>query len=408
MHSASNVAFSRSGAGILEARAAQRGLEGQAHVRGSLRIGRIFGIPITVNITWLPLLALVLSYLGTEGFEGRPAWVVWAAAIASALLFFASLVLHELGHSAVARYFGIPVRGITLFALGAVAQTTHETRKAGQEFLLAAAGPAVSILIAGVFMVVWLLTEGTGSVVHSVAWWLWLMNFSVGIFNLAPAYPMDGGRIFRAGLWAVLGNRHRATRWAALVGRGFALALIALGFVVVARWPVALRDFGQINGIQFILLGFFLHFAAGQSDAHSGVLDVLGRFRVSDVMLRDVPVALAPATTTELLAGPLAGYGAAREWLFVSSDDRFAGVVPRVAALAVPEERRFSVRAGDLAMPSSALGSVAPDEPLDEVIQRMDGEQTPLLVVVEGGQVTGLIHRGMLAALWQQQGARRG
>lgn len=377
-------------------------------MRGSLHIGRVFGIPISVNVTWLPLLALVLSYLGSEGFAGRPAWVVWTAAVFSAVLFFASLVLHELGHSAVARYFGIPVRGITLFALGAVAQTTHETRRAGHEFLLAAAGPAVSILIAGVFMVVWLLTRGTGSVVHTVAWWLWLMNFSVGIFNLTPAYPMDGGRIFRAGLWAVLRNRRRATRWAALVGRGFALALMGLGIVVLLRWPVALHDFAQVNGIQFILLGFFLNFAAGQSDTHSGVLDLLGRFRVSDVMVRDVPAALAPTTTAELLAGPLAGYGQSREWLFVSADDRFAGVLPRAAALAVPAERRFSVRAGDLAMPASTLGAVSPEETLDEVIQRMDGEQKPVLVVVEDGQVTGLVHRGMLAALWQRQGASGG
>ena len=131
-------------------------------VRGTFRIGSVLGIPVNINPSWFLLLILVVSMLATRVFPDvigdQPAWVIWLLSFAS-VLFFASLVLHELGHSAVARYFGIPVRGITLFALGAVAQTTHETRRAGQEFLLAAAGPAVSILIAGVFMVVWLLTR---------------------------------------------------------------------------------------------------------------------------------------------------------------------------------------------------------------------------------------------------------
>jgi CBS domain-containing protein len=218
---------------------------------------------------------------------------------------------------------------------------------------------------------------------------------------------MDGGRILRSGLWAISRSRRRATHWAALIGRGFAFTMIATGLVILTRWPLELEGFGEINGVQFILLGFFLNFAAGQSDAHAGVLDKLGRYQVSDIMLRDVPVAHTTATAAELLSGPLAGYGAAREWLFLSADDRFAGLVPRGAVTAIPEAQRHAIRAGDLAIAPAALHAVGPDEPLDEMIQRMDGEQIPLLLVVEHGQVTGLIHRGLIAALWQRE-ERRG
>jgi Zn-dependent protease len=371
-------------------------------VRGSFRIGAIFGIPITVNLTWFLLLAMVLTYLGTGGFGDRPAWLSWTAAILTALLFFASLVLHELGHSVVARYLDIPVRGITLFVLGAVAQTTRESRTAGHEFLLAIAGPVVSILVGGVFMVGWLLAHDLDPLLAGVFWWLWLMNILVGLFNLLPAYPMDGGRVLRSVLWALSGNRRRATHWAALAGRGFAMVLIAAGLVIALRL-VELEGVSLFSGVQFILLGIFLNFAAGESDLHAGVLDSLSHSRAADVMIRDVPVARATTTTAEALAGPLAGYGPTRDWLLISADDHFAGLAPRAALEAVPEERRFHTYVGDLVLPRASIGSTRPEEGLDEVLQRMDTEQTPVVVVVDGGQVTGVLHRGLVLGAWQRR-----
>lgn len=370
---------------------------------GSFRIGRIFGIPITINLTWFLLLGLVLTHLGAAGFGfGRwSAWVTWTAAAATALLFFASLVLHELGHSLMARYLGIPVRGITLFILGAVAQTTRESRTALHEFFLAAAGPAVSILIAGVFMVGWLLTRELDTLFATVCWWLWLMNFTVGIFNLAPAYPMDGGRILRALLWALTGNRRRATHWAARTGQGIALLLVGLGLLLILG-RAQQEEMGPLGGMQLVLLGFFLFITAGQSDIHSAVLDALSRLRAADVMIRDVPVAFATTTAAEALAGPLAGYGPRRDWLLISADERFAGLASRAALEAVPEEQRHHTHAGELVIPPTSLRAVAPDEPLDEVLQRMDTEQLPVFVVVEDGQVTGVLHRGLIAAAWRR------
>jgi Zn-dependent protease len=367
-------------------------------VPGTIRLGRILGIPIAVNPTWYLLLILVVSFLGTQGFGDLPAWQAWPLALATAALFFLSLVLHELGHSVVARYFGIPVRSITLFALGAIAQTTRESRRAGHEFLLAVAGPAVSILIAGLFMVLWLLTRSLGTPFSRVCWWLWLMNFSVGMFNMTPAFPMDGGRVLRSALWGIMGNWRRATHWAALVGRGIAFALIGVGFLIALQLPGVLEEFGQFNGVQFILLGVFISYAARQSDLHSGVLDALSRFRVGDVMVRDIPAVLATTTVAEALAGPLAGYGAARDWLLVSTDERFAGLAPRAALQSVPEERQYATCVLDVAIPAAGLRATGANDRLDDILQRMDSEQIPLFVVVDDGQVAGVIHRGQVMA----------
>ncbi|MFN8557666.1 MAG: site-2 protease family protein [Dehalococcoidia bacterium] len=181
-------------------------------MRGSIQIGRVFGIPLFINITWAPVFLLLVTFFATRGLpgsvalRGQPAWFSWALALSVGLVFAASLVAHELGHSVVARFFNVPVRGITLFVLGAVAQTSRESRRASHEFLMAAAGPAVSILLGGVFMVGWFITGMGRSVVSLACELLWGMNVLVGLFNLLPAYPMDGGRILRSAIWAVTGT----------------------------------------------------------------------------------------------------------------------------------------------------------------------------------------------------------
>ncbi len=370
---------------------------------GSFRIGRILGIPVVVNPSWFLLLALIVFIFGDQVypqlFRDQAAWTSWALALGTALIFFASMVLHELGHSLIARHFDIPVRSITLFVLGAVAQTTRETRGPGQEFLLAVAGPVVSFLLAGVFMVLWFVTGMGEGVATQVFVQLWLANFAVGLFNLLPAYPMDGGRVLRSALWGLLGNQRRATHWAALVGRTFGLVLATIGVLAMLRVPGIFAAMNPITGVQFLLLGLFLNYAAGQSDAHSDVLDILSRYRVADIMTRDVPAALAGTSVREALYGPLSGYGPDRDWLLVSDGDRFVGLAPRPALQSVPEERWDTARLADVALPAGQLHAAAPDELLSEVVQRMDANGVPVFVVVDGGQVVGVLHRGQIAPL---------
>jgi Zn-dependent protease len=374
-------------------------------VRGTFRIGSVLGIPVNINPSWFLLLILVVSMLATRVFPDvigdQPAWVIWLLSFASVLVFFASLVLHELGHSVVARYFDIPVKSITLFVLGAVAQTARESRRPSHEFLMAAAGPAVSILLSGLFMVGWWVTGTGDSVLSQVCYWLWLTNFAVGIFNLIPAFPMDGGRLLRAMLWGITGNYRRSTRYAAFAGRGFAYALIGIGALVMLRVPGLFEEFSPLSGVQFLLLGVFLNMAARQGDMQSGVLEFLAGFRVSDVMLRDIPAEMSSTTVREALSGSLVGYGPSRDWLLVSDNGRFAGLASRMSLQTVPDERSDLIRVADVSIPTDRLTSVPPDETLNEVLQRMDADGMPVMMVVEDGQVSGLIHRGLVIGLMQ-------
>ncbi len=375
-------------------------------MRGFIRIGRILGIPVGINPSWFVLLFLIVTTLATQAFPAelgpRRQWEYWALALAAALVFFISMVLHELGHSVMARHFGIPVRSITLFVLGAVAQTTRETRRPGQEFLMAVAGPAVSVLLGGLFMVLWFLFGQGANTFSQVAGWLWIMNIAVGIFNMIPAYPMDGGRVLRAALWGLTRNQRRATRWAAYAGRGIAWTAVTAGVLVLANVP-GLDDVPMLSGAQFILLGLFLNFAAGQGDEQSSLLDYLSRYQVADVMLRDVPAVLEDTTVGQALSGPLSGYGPGRDWLLLSDGARCTGLAARAALQNVPVERWGDTPVKALRVPSQQIEPAAPTDLLSEIIQRMDASDAPVMLVIADGVVTGVIHRGLLTGLIERR-----
>ena len=385
-------------------------MERRRPLRGSIRLGRIFGIPIGINPTWFPLLILVVTLLATriypEIFDDAEPWLQWVLALVSVVLFFVSLVLHELGHSVMARYFKIPVRGITLFALGAVAQTTRESRKASHEFVMAAAGPAVSILIAGVFMVLWWVT-GQDSVVARISLVLWQMNFVVGIFNLVPAFPMDGGRLLRAFLWGTTKNYRMATRLASLTGQGVSLLLIAFGALALVGFPSALEDVSWLTAGQCILVGLFINAGARQGDAQAALLDYLSRFTVGDAMVRGLPVVLSSTSVQDALSGVLTGYGPAREAVLVSDGERFAGVATRRQLLDLPDERAATATVGDVMLAAAKLRACEPATTLAELAQQLESEELEAMAVVEDGQVVGVAHRGMVLEALRRQAASR-
>jgi Zn-dependent protease len=369
-------------------------------MRGTIQIGRVLGIPIGVHFSWFVPLVLVLGMLATrfypEVLPADSAWVHWALAALTGVLFFACIVLHELGHSVVARYFGIPVQSITLFVLGGVAQITRDAKKPGPELLMALAGPAVSILLGGVFMGLWWFM-GQGTTAASTMWeWLWIMNLALGVFNMMPAFPMDGGRVLRASLWGVTRNFRRATWMAVWVGRALAWGLIGLGFLWLVESRLLPFQAGPVAGVQFLLIGWFLLMYAGNSLRQTELLAELARFPVRSVMVRDIPAVYDRTTARQLLNGPMAGYGPGRDWAFVSGDDRFAGVVPRASVERVPESQQDTRAAADLMIPAAALRPIGPDESLAEVLHRFQEQAIRLIPVVDQGQVIGLVHEGQL------------
>jgi Zn-dependent protease len=256
-----------------------------------LRLFRIFGISINIDLSWLIILFLFTWILASgyvHNLSGLTESEAWELGLVTALGFFLCIVLHELGHALVARKVGIPIRGITLFLLGGVAEMTGEPPSAGREFAMAIAGPLVSVVLAVTFLILWILgTAGAwAKELLAVLENLWQINVAVLIFNLIPAFPLDGGRIFRSLIWGITGHLRRATYWSSMIGRGFAWFLIFLGVF-------ALVNGFLVNGIIFGLIGLFLNTAAQAGYQQVLIRQLLQGEPVSRFMNR-APIVVSP------------------------------------------------------------------------------------------------------------------
>jgi Zn-dependent protease len=361
----------------------------------SIRFGRIAGIP--VGASWSALL-IALLFAWSLGGELLPAQVpglvpaaYWLAGAAGAGLFLASLLAHEIGHALVARRAGLRVRGITLWLLGGVAQLEDEPASPGDELRVAIVGPAVSLALAVGFglAAVALSVAGGPALAGVVAAWLALANAVLAVFNLLPAAPLDGGRVLRGLLWRRHGNRVRAAVTATRAGVWVGTGLVAYGLLG------AFTGWG-IGTLWTALVGWFLVIAARQERELALLGGGLDRGRRAAQVMTPAP-AVAPAWFTvdaflrtyvepwQAAALPLRGF-----------DGHPAGVVTAAALYAVPADRRHIVRAGDVAIPMSALVLVGPDEPAADLATRLAGGRT-VAAVVSGGQLLGLITAADLA-----------
>ncbi len=256
-------------------------------LESSLRIGTVAGIRIGVHYTWFIIFFLLVYTLYVLFQHSHPDWGslnAFITAVITSLLFFASIIFHELGHSIVAIHRGIQVRSITLFIFGGVAQTERDADSAKTEFWVAIAGPLVSILLAGLFF---LLSQILGDVSEQLAEalsWLATINFLIAIFNLIPGFPLDGGRVFRALIWGLTGDAAKGMRWAVFGGKAFAYGLMGLGLVMMLRGSYI------INGLWMIGIGWFLLIAAEASSKAFMFKNVFARIRVREVMDTDVPI----------------------------------------------------------------------------------------------------------------------
>lgn len=227
----------------------------------SLRLGRVFGIPIEVHISWV-FVFLLLTFLIADEFENsRLRWPVaqrWTVAMVTVVAFFLSVLAHELSHSVMAKSKGISVRGITLFIFGGVSRLDSEPERPLTEFAIALVGPLCSIILAVIFGAIWYLLGRDDSTVEVVLVLLAWTNLSLGLFNLVPGYPLDGGRLLRAGIWGMTGNHHRATQIAARAGQGVGTAMV-LGGVSLAVW------LEPLDGVWLAVVGIFLFSIARSS-----------------------------------------------------------------------------------------------------------------------------------------------
>ena len=324
----------------------------------------------------------------------------WLAGAAGAGLFLASLLAHEVGHALVARRAGLRVRGITLWLLGGVAQLEDEPASPGDELRVAIVGPAVSLALAVGFglAAVALSVAGGPALVGVVAAWLALANAVLAVFNLLPAAPLDGGRVLRGLLWRRHGNRVRASVTATRAGVWVGSGLIGYGLLG------ALTGWG-IGTLWTALIGWFLVTAARQERDQALLGRGLGGLRADQVMATAPAVAPAWFTVDAFLRNYVEPWQATILPLR-SFDGHPAGVVTAAALYAVPHDRRHIVRAGDVAIPMSALLVVAPDQPVGDLTARLAGGRT-VAMVVAGGQLLGLITADDLARAAAQGGRPR-
>jgi Zn-dependent protease/CBS domain-containing protein len=371
-------------------------------VNGNFKIASVLGIPIVVNVSWIATLIFVTSVLALRFYpevippdspDRDNTSLHWAMAIASGLAFFTSIVLHELAHSVIARRQGIPVKNITLFIFGGVSQIAGEARRPLHEFVMAIVGPLTSLLIAGACFAVWfVLGQSEEEPLSLVLEWLFLMNLVLAIFNMAPGFPMDGGRVLRAMLWGFSGNLLKATRLATLVGRSLGYGLMILGFVSLLG---VISFIDPWSGVWMGLLGMFLESSAKQSWFQARAMAALSKYKTEDVMAEDTE------TVTELEpASRLADRGGRHFAFFVTDiDDRVVGVVTeKELELQKPGTIR-ALNAGQLMLRPEEVETARPAETGDTLLQRMETNSVWHLPVVSEGRLIGVVSKERLLLL---------
>src|SRR5919106_2886753 len=286
------------------------------------KVGRLAGIDISIHPSWLVIAFLITySLAGSQLPRDFPGWSdaqYWIVAAATAALFFASVLAHELSHALVARRFGLAVEGITLFIFGGVTTIDADSRTPREEALIAIAGPAASLVIGGALVVIGLFVNQPQ--LGALLAWLGFVNVALAVFNLIPGFPMDGGRVLLAFLWRIRGDQLVATRNAAVVGRTFAYGLVGLGVFI------ALQPGGIFSGLWLAVIGWFLSNAAESTLMQAGVEQSLRGVRVRDAMDPNPPEVSPNETVAELVNERMLR-GEDRSYLVRHDDGGLAGIV---------------------------------------------------------------------------------
>jgi len=357
-------------------------------MRTRWRIGRLFGIEINVDSSWLIIFGLVTWSLARSYFPQQypawGAWLHWTVGVATSILFFASVLAHELAHSLVAIRQGEAVRGITLFIFGGVAEISEEPERPSKEFLMALVGPLSSLVIAAVFALLWLLTRNLVEPVGALARYLAMINGSLAFFNLIPGFPLDGGRVLRAVIWGVSDNLRLATRAASWIGQG-----VAFLFILAGIWQIL--GGAWLNGLWIAFIGWFLNNAALTGYRQVVMRDVLGETRVENLKAPTFE-AVSPSLTLQRLVDDYVMRR--REHAYpVVEGDQLQGIICLHDVKAVPQERWSETQVSQVMTPWERMVTVSAGDDGNTVLSRLGTHDVHQLPVVEGRRLTGMVHR---------------
>ena len=355
---------------------------------GSFRIGKIAGIEIDINWSWIVILALLTVSLASGWFpQLYPGWstaTYWVVSLISALLLFVSVLLHELAHSLVARRNGLTVKNITLFIFGGVSNIEQEPKSPGVEFWMALVGPLTSLLIGAVCSLLLLPLRGTHSPLEGILFYLAVTNILLGLFNLIPGFPLDGGRVLRAIVWKITDNLQTATRVASLSGQ-----IIAYLFILGGVWLIFGGD--VLDGVWFGFIGWFLLSAAQSANTQGTLQSVLRGVTVAEVMNPTPPTVPATISLQDLVDEYFLPHGL--RCALVTQGEQLVGMITLNDIRHVPREQWASTPVERAMVPVERLHVVTPQQSLNEVLPLMAGRDVNQLPVVQNGIPAGIVSR---------------
>jgi Zn-dependent protease/CBS domain-containing protein len=350
-----------------------------------LSIGKIFNIPIGVDLSWFLILALItwslaVSYYPQE-YANWPVLEYWIVGAVTAVIFFICVLLHELGHSVVAIRNKLPVRSITLFIFGGISEITSEPPSAAAEFWIAIAGPLTSFALAAFFAILQIFVTGIAPLLALLRY-LAYINGILGLFNLIPGFPLDGGRVFRAIVWGITHNLQRATVIAANVGRAIAFLFILFGF-----WQIAIGNL--FNGIWIAFIGWFLESAANSQLSQQRLHSLLAGHTVAQAMSRNFATVPATITLQQIADEHILGSG--QRFFVVESADLPVGLLTIAGLNKIPRSSWATTTAAQAMTPIDQFHKLRSDTDLVEALDEMNMDKINQLPVMNDGQFEGIL-----------------
>ena len=361
---------------------------------GNIRLGKILGIPLSVSYSWFIILGIVTFLLADRFGDQNPGWSTaehWLIGAATSLLFFVSVLVHELSHSVLAINRGIPVKGITLFIFGGISQIAREAQRPFVEFIIAGIGPLSSFILGGLFLGLYVVTRDTSAHLGEMAFTLAFINFSLGIFNMLPGFPLDGGRVLRSIIWGVTGNYWRATLLATRAGQLVAILMIGGGIAMF----LFLQEF---QGLWLAAVGWFLAMAASSGLGQFQLRRRLQGYRVRDLMTASyltVPleISLETLATEHILRSRQNVY-------FVVQEDLCLGMITFKAMSRVPRNLWSTTTVAETMKPLVDIPSISPTVDAIQALEMIEERKFPIVLVKDGDELLGFVtQQGAIASM---------
>ncbi len=368
-------------------------------MNSSIRVGSLFGIPFYVHPSWFLVLGLVTFTYGGELaaiFPGLGAGLPWLLGFVAALLLFASVLAHELGHSFVAIQQGIEVKSITLFLFGGLASLERESKTPGEAFWVAIAGPAVSLILFALFTAIGVGTSISGPLAAMVSL-VAHINLILALFNLIPGLPLDGGNILKSLVWKITGNRYKGVVYASRVGQ-------FLGWIGIALGSLSVLGISNIGSFWTLLIGWFLLQNAGMSAQSASLQDKLTALKAEDAVTPNSPIVLADLSLREFANDYIIGKAQWSKFLVTDEEGQLLGAIAIDDMRNVPTSNWPNIKVREVMQPVELSTTVEADQSLLEAVMLLEKEKlTQLPVVRKNGVLVGILEKASIMRLLEQR-----